>query len=681
MLGTSLSELIFIRISVFLLRFSVPCSFVLLIITYAFTGVSPLGIWTSSSPSLPLKALVGFLSAVFVADSIFFFAVYRPFEARATGFKPNYPHPPLSPADRSAIFHKCLDNVPDPVHYLRCWFLGADLAEIRRDNVRDFVAWAFFDRDTDDARGRLSVQEEAEMEGYLDEINRRVILVSQEYGGDVDGAAGLQPGRGAAKSMRPTIDKVPMCFRSIIWYIIVMVVDIYTHLTLLWKGFTYFSTPITTNMAIFPPRPQLLMPPGLVPRQLSPAAGTAYWYRPHTSRSARPVVFIHGIGIGLLPYLNFLSEIANGIPGENDGDGQVGIIAIEILPVCMRLAGEPMDKEHFLAEVVAILDRHGWLDDDFTLVSHSYGSVLTTQMLDSPILGPRIDGIVLIDSVSLLLHLPDVAYNFTRRTPRRANEVQLWFAASMDPGTALVLGRHFFWQQKIIWKEQLLQRFPDKLDQKKRTEFDDGPLNKNNVEHGGSNSALPYTGDHTATRRKVAVALAGWDIITDTRHVVEYLFCEGELAKSTERHQDDVNKLMSGFVVGGSSGFTPSGIEVLYFHTSDHSHCFDRVAERYRLVRTSCFSLGSTPTSQGHYYRCRAALYHDPDDLFIRLVDQLMLRPSWDECKVARLQFLLPWRLLFVVAVVLGRTCGEYASTRSCIDDSIFEIKQKMGSC
>ncbi|KAI6448230.1 hypothetical protein MCOR22_002979 [Pyricularia oryzae] len=598
MLGTSLSELIFIRISVFLLRFSIPCSFTLLIITYAFTGVSPLGIWGSStstgntataltSPSLSLRVLVGFLSAVFFADSIFFLVVYRPFEARATGFKPNYPHPPLSPADRSVIFHKCLDNVPDPVHYIRRWFLGADLAEIRRDNVRDFVAWAFFDRDINDAtRGRLSAQEEAEMEGYLDEINRRLILASQEYGGDEDGAAGLRPGRGTAKSMRPTIDKVPMCFRSIIWYIIVMFVDMFTHFMLLWKGFTYFSTPITTNLTIFPPRPQLLMPPGLVHRQPSPAAGTAYWYRPHTSRSARPVVFVHGVGIGLLPYLNFLSEVSDGIPGEKDGDGQVGVIAIEILPVCMRLAGQPMDKEHFLAQVVAILDRHGWLDDDFTLVSHSYGSVLTTQILHSPILGPRIDGIVLIDPVSLLLHLPDVAYNFTRRTPRRANEVQLWFAASMDPGTALVLGRHFFWQQNIVWKEQLLQRFPDKPDQKKRMESDKSPLHKNNVEYGDSNPALPCNGDHAPTRRKVAVALAGWDIITDTRHVVEYLFCEGELAKSTERHQDDVDKLMSGSVVGGSSGFTHSGIEVLYFHTSDHADCFDRVAERYRVVRT-----------------------------------------------------------------------------------------------
>ncbi|TLS30122.1 hypothetical protein PpBr36_03275 [Pyricularia pennisetigena] len=670
MLGTSLSELIFIRICVFLLRFSVPCSFTLLIITYAFTGVSPLGIWGLStenvaanaftSPSLPLRVLVGFLSAVFVADSIFFLAVYHPFEARASGFKPNYPHPSLAPADRSAIFHKCLDNVPDPAHYLRRWFHGADLTEIRRDNVRDFVAWAFFDRDVNDAaQGRLSAEEEAEMEGYLDEINRRLILASEERGGDIDGAAGLRPGRGAAKSMRPTIDKVPMCFRSIIWYIIVMLVDMFTHFSLLWKGFAYFSTPITTNLAIFPPRPQLLTPPGLVPRQLSPAAGTAYWYRPHKSQSARPVVFIHGVGIGLLPYIDFLSEMANGIPGEKDGDGQIGVIAIEVLPVCMRLAGEPMDKEHFLAEVIAILDRHGWLDDDFTLVSHSYGSVLTTQMLDSPILGPRIDGIVLIDPVSLLLHLPDVAYNFTRRIPRRANEVQLWFAASMDPGTALVLGRHFFWQQNIVWKEQLLQRFPDKLDQKKRLEFDESPLHNNNVEYGGSNSALLYAGDHTATRRKVAVALAGWDIITDTRHVVEYLFCEGELAKSTERHHGDVDRLMNEFIVGGSSGFTHSGIEVIYFHTSDHSHCFDRVAERYRLVRTSCFSLGATPTSQGHNYRGRPALYYDPDDLFVRLVDQLMLRPSWDECKVARLKLLLPWRLLLVVAVVLRRACGE----------------------
>lgn len=576
MLGTSLSELIFIRISAFLLRYSIPCSLTLLFAIYAFAGISPLAIWGSSNesdaPSLKLRILIGFLSAIFVVDTGFFLGVYLPFKSRASQLKSDYPRPPLSPEDRWVLFRKCLDNAPDLEDYLCRWFLDANLADIGRENVREFLAWAFFDRDLDDvAYGRMSDQEGAELEGYVDEINRRLIIARQDGDENLEGAVGLRPGRSSVKSLRTTIDDVPMCFRSVIWYIIVMLVDIFTHFTLLWKGFTYYATPTMTTVAVFPPRPQLLLPRDFVPRQSSPAAGMAYWYRPHTSRTARPVLFIHGIGIGLLPYRGFLSEVVDGIPGENDGGGQIGIIAVEILPICMRLAGEPLDKQHFLEEITAILGHHGWLDDGFTLVSHSYGSVLTTHLLGSPTLGPLIHGLVLTDPVSLLLHLPDVAYNFTRRTPRHANEVQLWFAASTDPGTALVLGRYFFWQQNIIWKEELLHLSPNTHDQGSR-------LTSNYNAHGSR--------ERTVADRKVAVALAGRDNIIDTRRTVEYLFCEGDLAKSTDRHEEAVEKLTSGLAEGGSCDFTDSGIEVLYFPTLDHSHCFDRDAARHRIVRT-----------------------------------------------------------------------------------------------
>ena len=41
-----------------------------------------------------------------------------------------------------------------------------------------------------------------------------------------------------------------------------------------------------------------------------------------------------------------------------------------------------------------------------------YGSVITTHLLQDPELSGRIASIVIVDPVSILLHLPDVAYNF-----------------------------------------------------------------------------------------------------------------------------------------------------------------------------------------------------------------------------------------------------------------------------
>lgn len=48
-----------------------------------------------------------------------------------------------------------------------------------------------------------------------------------------------------------------------------------------------------------------------------------------------------------------------------------------------------------------------------------------------------------------------MAYNFVYRAPRAANEWQLWFFASRDPDIARTLARHFFWNEAILFKEEL----------------------------------------------------------------------------------------------------------------------------------------------------------------------------------------------------------------------------------
>ncbi|KAG9499675.1 hypothetical protein J7337_008134 [Fusarium musae] len=102
----------------------------------------------------------------------------------------------------------------------------------------------------------------------------------------------LEPGRGDAKCLRMTLDKVEMLHRSLTWY-------------------------------------------------MSPAKRLTYWHRPHTSKTRLPILFIHGIGVGLYPYVNFLAELN----AAGSADGDVGIIAVEILSVSSRITGPAMLKE------------------------------------------------------------------------------------------------------------------------------------------------------------------------------------------------------------------------------------------------------------------------------------------------------------------------------------------------
>jgi hypothetical protein len=79
-------------------------------------------------------------------------------------------------------------------------------------------------------------------------------------------------------------------------------------------------------------------------------------------------LFIHGIGVGLYPYIPFLADL-NATNGEDLSDGQVGIIAIEILPISSRITAEALLKDEMCEEVHCILKAHGW--ERFVLVSHS----------------------------------------------------------------------------------------------------------------------------------------------------------------------------------------------------------------------------------------------------------------------------------------------------------------------
>ncbi|KAK8000529.1 hypothetical protein PG990_013129 [Apiospora arundinis] len=518
MLGTSLRELLFIRLCIVLLQYGTP----ILVAGLALAAA------TGGRPALAHPASVAALSYVLL-DLVYAVFLWLPYTRRLRD-EADHP-PPLSPADRRALFLKCNENVPDFDRYLRLWFLGADPAEIRRDNVRDFVLWAFFDR----RPGAESEDEAAECAGYLD-------IIEQRLGHE------LTPGRGSAQSLRLTFDDIETRYRSFIWYILIGIVDIGTHVQLAWRGFEYHSLPVAKFASVLPPRMQ-----SFFTRNRSASHELSYWLRPHTAgKDKQPIVFLHGIGVGLWTYASFLSSVGKSQKGDK-GEGQVGIIALEIMPVSFRLTEAPLGKLDFLDEMERVLAAHPDWSDQFVLITHSYGSALATHMLHSPEFGARINSVVLIDPVTILLHMPDVAYNFTRRRPRGANEWQLWYFASTDPGTAHALGRHFHWKQNIIWKEEL--------------------VTKNGLQING---AVPRGG---RSQRNVAVCLAGRDLIVDTLSVAQYLSGNEHWIPGLDRADSDRvdadNALDDVQQSAGYGHLEKDGIELLWFDGLDHAQVFD----------------------------------------------------------------------------------------------------------
>jgi pimeloyl-ACP methyl ester carboxylesterase len=294
----------------------------------------------------------------------------------------------------------------------------------------------------------------------------------------------------------------------------------------------------------------------LVSAYESPAKHLTYWHRPHTSKTRLPILFIHGIGVGLYPYTNFLRELST---RENKGcDGDVGIIALEIMPISSRITHSALEKDVMVREIHTIIRHHGWAK--FVLVSHSYGSIISTHLLKSPLTAPAIGNVVLIDPVSFLLHLPDVAYNFTARQPVHANEHLLWYFGSKDIGVAHTLARRFFWSENIIWKEDL-------------------GLEVEQWEGG----------------RKVTVVFGGKDILVDTNTVGRYLV--GASIKGPQI-SDKAIRMASEIKTATASGqvsvegeewktrlWMGSGLEVLWFEQLDHGQVFELERTRRPIIK------------------------------------------------------------------------------------------------
>ncbi|KAM5354945.1 hypothetical protein ACJ41O_001591 [Fusarium nematophilum] len=326
MIGISAWDYIFIRTCIFLLHLVAPLSVVYSLVNWLI--------------HLPFH-IPHVLEVWLTLEAVFYLLVYLP---RKNYLQTVVTHPAASRDDRRRLFWRCHGNIPDPDRYLTRWFRDAPIAEIKRENVKDFFRWAFLNS------GEPDPAYDEELEEYIGEMEK---LLGRK----------LEPGRGNAQCLRLTLDKVEMLHRSLIWYLCVFAVDTLASVYLRYYSFNFHRTSLFRFLAVFPTRA-----PTLFTTYRSPARTLTYWYRPHTSRTRLPVLFIHGIGVGLYLYIPFLADL-NAEDGEDPSDGQVGIIAIEIMPISSRITAEAMLKDEMCEEVHCILKAHRW--ERFVLVSHS----------------------------------------------------------------------------------------------------------------------------------------------------------------------------------------------------------------------------------------------------------------------------------------------------------------------
>lgn len=217
-------------------------------------------------------------------------------------------------------------------------------------------------------------------------------------------------------------------------------IDFFSSMILLASGFSFYRQPRSKFLKTFPLRPLTL----LAPKQ-SASPNLSYFYRPHKSTTHRPIVFVHGLGVGLAVYIPLFLMIPK----------DIGIIAIEVLPISSRITEAGLLPADQVREIGDIITQQNF--DSFVFIGNSYGTFLTKLFLETSHLSSRMARIVLIDPVAVLLHVPDLTYNATTREPKDANEIQITWAATTEPDIAFTLAKRFCWRSHILWREDLSQ--------------------------------------------------------------------------------------------------------------------------------------------------------------------------------------------------------------------------------
>lgn len=283
-----------------------------------------------------------------------------------------------------------------------CRWPAANVAEIHRGNLAEWMAWAFFHCTPDE----VPAQRRHELVQLVDE--------GAKWAG-VEFPTGYNP---HVQAMRLTMDPIPSEHRPLVYYIV-----------------TALAMPIVNNYNL----------ENLGFRRHR--SGTLwYWLRRGRGRSAQPpIVFCHGVGVNLLPYVHFISELLRQMPKGKD------IFLVSLPHISMRIKEDVPSS----AEMVACL-RDMLLSWDHTsahFVGHSFGSIVVAWMCRN---APETVAVAtFLDPVCFLLIKPDVCYNFMYRQPETATQLLMHYFVARELYIAHSLSRNFFWYQNLLWPEEL----------------------------------------------------------------------------------------------------------------------------------------------------------------------------------------------------------------------------------
>ncbi|KAG0196380.1 hypothetical protein BGX28_010222 [Mortierella sp. GBA30] len=350
---------------------------------------------------------------------------------------------PRSCQERRELYRRCLETVDKgdgAKKWVETWFdtgrteSRATFEQIGRSNMMTWLAWAFW---------VAPIEEVFESASDMMELNRMVDMLEESKG--IKFAEGFNP---EVECIRLAFDPVIASHRPLIYYTLLWVANALAGIVFGLLGFTHFEGTVDhTHIFEHSKKNKAKIIP-----DVDPSTDLSYWYRsPINPDNKVPLVFIHGIGVGLVQYIHWVVALTT---------ISRPIIMIEVPYVSNNLfKRDCMTPDETYLAIERILKIHDY--SKATFMGHSLGTMLCAAVCRaSPASSPKsiIAGLILADPICFLTH-HSIARNFAYRTPSTAAELIMDLFAAREIGTSWYIMRRFCWDQCILFPISWKRRF------------------------------------------------------------------------------------------------------------------------------------------------------------------------------------------------------------------------------
>ncbi|GFZ43636.1 hypothetical protein JCM24511_01356 [Saitozyma sp. JCM 24511] len=313
---------------------------------------------------------------------------------------------------------------------LRTWFNHAPWTSIKRDNMLVWLCWSCFNLPLEEARANPT---------WSNFLDRSLELLEARTGTTF--ASGFDP---SISIMRLTMDPVNAKGRPFILFAVSNAINWWLREVVypFWGMGLYREGPVEYLIRI-------------------PKGWTAEKGR--TQPNAMPVVYLHGLGFGLLQNHLLIKHLLKSLPTHP--------IVVVIAPhTSQSLFHErhlrPWNRTELVNAMKGICQKWGFWEEPQTgngvneadvggvsLLSHSNGTVAHGWILkDCPSLARRN---TFVDPVVFCLWEGDVCHSFCYRKPATALELLLFYFIASEVGIANYIQRHFDWADNTLFFDEI----------------------------------------------------------------------------------------------------------------------------------------------------------------------------------------------------------------------------------